>query len=188
MSVPLLDDLKHRYHRTWWALVLRALLGLAVGIFILLRPLDSVAAFALVIALWALFSGMVDIVHAVELAKVLKHWWILLVSGLVGVGFGIVALIYYPAVSLAFAILVAAWWLLVTGLLAIYAAYRLKKLGLSWGWTGAAGVVAVVASGFALFVPPVTLAAIMAIIAAYAIVSGLALLVGAFRLRSLMQA
>ncbi|HTT67311.1 MAG TPA: DUF308 domain-containing protein [Gemmatimonadales bacterium] len=48
--------------------------------------------------------------------------------------------------------------------------------------------VAVVASGFALFVPPVTLAAIMAIIAAYAIVSGLALIVGAFRLRSLAQA
>ena len=48
--------------------------------------------------------------------------------------------------------------------------------------------VAVVASGFALVVPPVTLAAIMAIIAAYAIVSGLALIVGAFRLRSLVQA
>lgn len=97
MATPVLGDVKHLYHRTWWALVLRALLALVVGIFILARPLESVAAFALVIAVWALFTGMVDVVHAIELASVMKHWWVLLLSGLVGVGFGILALIYYRA-------------------------------------------------------------------------------------------
>jgi uncharacterized membrane protein HdeD (DUF308 family) len=188
MANPVVDDLKRLYHRTWWALMLRALLALVVGIFILLRPLDSVAAFALVIAFWALFSGMVDIVHAIELAKVLTHWWVLLVSGLIGVGFGVFALIYYPVVSLAFAVLWAALWLLIIGLLAIYAAFRQKKLGVQWGWTLAAGVLGVVASAFALLVPPITLAAIMGLIAAFAIVSGVALIVGAFRLRSLVHA
>ena len=188
MANPVLDDVKRLYHRTWWALVLRALLALAVGIFILVRPLDSVAAFALVIALWALFSGMVDVVHAVELAKVLKHWWVLLVSGLIGVGFGIFALIYYPVVSLGFAILWVALWLLIIGILAIYTAVQQKKLGVQWGWTAAAGVVGVVASAYALLVPPITLAAIMGLIAAFAIVSGVAMMVGAIRLRSLTHA
>jgi len=36
------------YNRTWWALLLRGLLALTVGVFIFARPLDSVAAFALV--------------------------------------------------------------------------------------------------------------------------------------------
>ena len=188
MSLPVLDDLKKMYHRTWWALMLRALLGLAVGILILVRPLDSVAAFALVIAFWALFSGLVDIVHAVDLAPAMKHWWVLLLSGLIGVGFGVVALIYYPAVSLAFAVLWVALWLMVTGIFAIYAAFRGKKLGLQWGWVMVFGVVAVVASGFALVSPPVTLAAIMGLIAGYAIVSSIALIVAAFKLRSQLHA
>ena len=184
MATPVVDDVKRLYHRTWWALVLRALLALVVGIFILARPLESVAAFALVIAFWALFSGMVDIVHAIELAKVLRHWWVLLVSGLIGVGFGIFALIYYPVVSLAFAILWVALWLLIGGVLAIYASLQQKKLGVQWGWTLVAGILGIAASAYALLIPPITLAAIMGLIAVYAIVSGAALLVGAFRLRS----
>ena len=188
MANPVPDDVKRLFHLTWWALMLRALLALVVGIFILVRPLDSVAAFALVIAFWALFSGMVDIVHAIELAKVLKHWWVLLVSGLIGVGFGIFALIYYPVVSLAFAVLWVALWLLIIGVLAIYASLQQKKLGVQWGWTLAVGILGVVASAYALLVPPITLAAIMGLIAVFAIVSGVAMVVGAFRLRSLARA
>src|ERR1041385_4076337 len=89
MTAAILDDLKRVYQRTWWALVLRGVLALAVGVFVFARPLDSVAAFALVIAWWALFAGAVDIVHALELRRVMRHWWVLLLSGLVGVGFGI---------------------------------------------------------------------------------------------------
>jgi len=62
----LTDTLKQAYHRTWWALVIRGALALALGIFILARPFDSVAAFALVIAIWALVGGITEIVHAIE--------------------------------------------------------------------------------------------------------------------------
>ena len=50
MTTAVLDDLKRVYNRAWWALLLRGLLALTVGVFIFTRPLDSVAAFALVIA------------------------------------------------------------------------------------------------------------------------------------------
>lgn len=187
MAVPVLDDLKRLYHRTWWALVLRGLLGLAVGIFILARPLDSVGAFALVIAFWALFSGIVDCVHAVELASALSQWWVLLLSGLVGIGFGIASLVYYPVLSLTFAVVWVAWWLMLTGLLGVYAAIQLKKLGLSWGWTAGFGVLSIVAAGVALFAPPVTLAAIMGLIAGFAILSGIVFIIGAYKLRSVVN-
>ncbi|HTR20458.1 MAG TPA: DUF308 domain-containing protein [Gemmatimonadales bacterium] len=185
MAVPVLDDLKRLIHRAWWALALRGLLALAVGIFIFVRPLDSVAAFALVIAWWSLFTGIVDIVYAIELASVMKHWWVLLVSGLVGLGFGIASLIYYPVLALTFAVLLVAWWLMITGILGTYAALLQKKLGLSWGWPAAFGVLSILASAFALLSPPATLAAIMGLMAGFGIVAGITLLAGAFRLRSM---
>src|SRR5256885_12819820 len=86
MTTAMMDDVKRMYRLTWWALMLRGLLSLAVGVFIFARPLDSVAAFALVIAFWALFLGFVDIVHAFQLRGMMQHWWVLLLAGLVGVG------------------------------------------------------------------------------------------------------
>ena len=188
MGTSIMDDLKRLYRRTWWALMLRGLLGLVVGIFIFARPLESVAALALVIAFWAVFSGMVDIVHAIELAPVMKHWWVMLLSGVVSVGFGIAALIFYPVLSLTFAVVWVAWWLMLTGVLALYAAFAQRKLGVQWGWTAASGVLSVIASVFALGAPPVTLVAIMALIAGFAIASGVALIIGGFKVRSAVGA
>src|SRR5439155_25571274 len=76
MATPMLDDLKRGYRLGWWALFLRGLVGLSVGVFILARPLDSVAAFALVIAFWAIFNGLTTTVHAFELRPVAPHWWV----------------------------------------------------------------------------------------------------------------
>ncbi len=176
MATSVLNDLRGVYHRTWWALMLRGLLGLAVGIYIFARPLDSVAAFALVIAFWALFAGSVEIVQAFELK-----------AGLVGVGFGIAALYYYPGLSLTFAVVMVSWWLTLTGILGIYAGVMQKSIGMPWGWTVAFGALSVVAGLFALLAPPVTLAAIMGLIAGFALVSGVAFVVGAFKLRSVVH-
>jgi uncharacterized membrane protein HdeD (DUF308 family) len=187
MAIPVTDELKRHYHLTWWALMLRGLLGIAVGVFIFLRPLDSIVAFALVIAFWALFLGIVDIVHAFQLRPALPHWWVVLVGGLVGVGFGIAALMYYPLLALTFAVVWVAWWLLVTGLFGLYAAYRMKRLGLDWVWPAVFGVLGVVAGVIALFVPDITLVAIMGLIAGFALVGGIVQIVGALRLHSLVR-
>jgi uncharacterized membrane protein HdeD (DUF308 family) len=178
------DLLKSAYRRTWWSLVLRGILSIAVGVIILWRPAESIAALALLIAIWALVSGIVQIVHAFDLRDVFSQWWVILVGGLVGVGFGIAALYYYPGLSLTFAVLWTTWWLLFTGGLAIYLAIQERRLGLSWGWTMAFGVVSVAAGVIAAMYPLATLAAVMAFIAAYSFVGGVVLLVGAFKLAS----
>lgn len=178
------DMIRAVYQRTWWALVLRGILAIAIGVFILWRPMDSIASFALVIALYALFSGSVQIVHAFQLRPLLTHWWVLLVSGLIGVLFGIAAIYYYPGLSLTYAVVLVTWWLFLTGALAIYAAVMERRLGMSWGWTLAFGVVTIIVGVMAIMNPPATLAAIMGLIAGFALVSGAVLLIGAFRLSS----
>jgi uncharacterized membrane protein HdeD (DUF308 family) len=172
------------YRRTWWALFLRGLFSIAIGVFIVWRPLDSIASFALVIALWAVFSGSVQLVHSFELRAVYSQWWVMLLSGLVSVAFGFAALYYYPALSLAYAVVLVAWWLSITGALAIYAAVQERQMGASWGWTLAFGILAIATGVFSLMSPPSTLAAILGLIAGFAFVSGVVLLVGAVKLSS----
>ena len=176
------DVIRTAYRRTWWALVLRGLLALAVGILILARPLDSIASLALVIALWALFVGSVQMVRAFELRTVVDGWWVLLLSGLISAAFGAAALFYYPGLSLAFAVLWTTWWLVLTGAIGVGAAVWERRLGLFWGWSLAFGILSIGAGVLAIMNPPITLAAIMGLIAGFALISGVLLLIGAFRL------
>lgn len=169
--------------RTSRALVLRGLLSLVVGILIFARPMASAAAFALVIALWALFDGITSLVHAIDLRQIAPHWWVLLLRGIVGVAFGAAALYYYPTLSLAFAVAWVSWWLIVGGVVGIYVAAQERRMGLTSGWTMAWGALAVVAGIVALLYPSVTLATLLALIAAFATVAGIVLLVAAYRLR-----
>jgi uncharacterized membrane protein HdeD (DUF308 family) len=179
-----MSELLHSvYRRAWWALALRGVFALAIGVFILWRPFDSIAAFALVIAWWALFSGIIQVVHAIEL-HAYSRWWLLFLSGLIGIAFGVAALYYYPALSLAFAVLWVTWWLFASGVLAVIAAVWERRIGVKWGWTLAFGVLCIIAGIFALKFAPATLAAIMGLIAAFAIISGVIHLMGAFALSS----
>jgi uncharacterized membrane protein HdeD (DUF308 family) len=146
--------------------------------------MDSIASFALVIAIWAVISGIVQIVRGFELRRVYGQWWFMLVSGLVSAAFGVAALYYYPGLSLTFAVVWAAWWLLLTGGLAMYAAFDERSAGISWGWTLTFGLVSILTGIFAFMSPPTTLAAIMGLIAGFAFVSGAVLLMGAFKLTS----
>lgn len=176
------DPIQSMYRRTWWSLVLRGLFGIALGVIILWRPLESIASFALVIALWASFGGLVQIVHAIDLRDVFPQWWAMLLGGLVSVAFGVAAVYYYPTLSLTFAVVWAAWWLLFTGGLAIYIAMQERSLGMPWGWTFVFGLTGILTSAVAFANPPATLSAIMGLIAGFAIVSGVVLLVGAYKL------
>ena len=183
-----LDALHPAHSRVRWGLLFRGLLALAIGILIVARPFESVAAFALVIAIWALVSGIVQLVDAIELRSVLRHWWLLLIGGLISIGFGIAALYYYPALSLVFAVFWVAYWLLLSGFFGIYIAMQERRIHTSWGWGLAFGILSVLAGIYAILVPPVTLIVLMGLIAGFAIVGGVLLLIGFFRLSTAVTA
>lgn len=179
------DEIEAAYHRTKGALVLRGLLSVALGIFILARPLSSVAAFALVIAIWALVDGIVNMVHAFDLRNVTSYWTVMLLGGLVSFCFGAAALYYYPALSLSFAVLWAAWWLIIVGVLGIYLAVQELKAQVPWGWTMTLGVLTLAAGVLAIVYPGITLAALMGMLAGFGILAGIVMLVGASKMQSL---
>lgn len=177
-------EIKSLYTKAKWGLLIRGLFGIALGIFIILRPAESIAVFALVIAIWALGDGIVSIVHSFDLRGVVEHWWAMLISGIIGVGFGIAALYYYPVLSLTFAVYWTSLWLLLAGVVGIYVSVQERNLGVSWGWTLTFAVIAIVAGVFAVLRPGITLASLISLIATFGIVGGIALVIGAGRMQS----
>ena len=173
------DNMKASYRRSRWSLGLRGLVGMIVGIFIVARPLESVAAFALVIALWAVIDGIVNIVHAFHLRSVVRHWWVLLLGGIVSVIFGCAALYYYPVLSLGFAVLWVSFWLVISGGLGISFALLERRVGLPWGWAMALALLTIVLGFVAVAYPGITLLGLMGLLAGYGIVGGIVLLVDA---------
>jgi uncharacterized membrane protein HdeD (DUF308 family) len=183
----ILSDLQKAYSATKWALLLRGLLSLAVGIAIIWRPMTSVVALALVIALWSLFDGFINIVRSFALRGMAQHWWVMLLAGIVGVGFGVAALYYFPGLSLTFAVVWTAYWLTFTGVIAAYVAWQERTVGISWGWTMAFAVVAIAGGLFAFMNPAATLASLLGVLSGFAIFSGVLLLIAATRMVSVQQ-
>jgi uncharacterized membrane protein HdeD (DUF308 family) len=155
--------------------------------FILARPLASVAALALAIALWALVDGIGNIVHAFDLRGVASHWVAHLLAGIVSMGFGVAALYAYPELSLAFAVLWVAFWLLSIGVIAGCAAVLQHRAGSSWGWTMLIVVPSIGAGVLALAYPGVTLTSLLALLGAYGIVGGIGMLVAAALMGSVQR-
>jgi len=181
------SDIQKAYNQTKWAILLRGLLSLAVGIAILMRPMDSVVALALVIAFWSLFDGIVSIVRSFDLRGIVQHWWVLLLGGIVGVAFGVAALYYFPGLSLTFAVVWTSYWLTISGIIAAYVAWQERSVGLSWGWTMAFAVIAIAAGVIAFMNPQATLATLLGVLAGFAIISGVFLLVAAFKMGSVQR-
>ena len=183
-GVDLINALRRKHRRTWWALVVRGLLALAVGVLILARTRDSLAALALIVAVWALVSGMTEILHALETRALFRSWWILLISGLISMCFGVAAVYFYPVLSLAFMAVWVGVLLAGNGVVVIYASLQMKNAGISWLGTCMWGVLSVLGSVIAFLNPSVTLAVILELLAVFSIVSGFALLIAAWRIRA----
>ena len=177
-------ELKSLYTATKWGVLIRGLFGIALGVFIIMRPAESIAALALVIAIWALGDGIGTLVHAYQLRNVVEHWWAMLLSGIIGAAFGIAALYYYPVLSLTFAVFWTALWLITAGLVGIFVAVQERNMGVSWGWTLTFGIIAIIAGGFAVVSPGLTLASLISLIATFGIVGGIALVIGAGKMQS----
>src|SRR3954454_7502588 len=181
MRVPVVDvdSLSHN----WWAISLRGLAGILFGIITFVSPGISLAALVLLFGAYAFADGVLSIVSAVR-RRGADRWWLLLLQGIVGIGAGIVTLLW-PAITALALLFVMAAWALVGGALQVAAAIRLRKV-ISGEWLLALGGVLSIALGVLLIVFPGPGALALVIwIGAYAFVFGIVLLVLGFRLRGL---
>ena len=116
-----------------------------------------------------------------------RHWWVLAVRGGAAVLFGVVAVIW-PGITLLALVLLFGAYALIDGVLALYAALaRQPRAEGRRGWLALEGVAGVLtAIGTAVW-PGITALVLLYFIAAWALVTGVAEIVAAIRLRRDIQ-
>jgi uncharacterized membrane protein HdeD (DUF308 family) len=106
-------------------LVFLGLLGVAAGVLTFLYPGITALSLLLVIAWWAIVTGIMEIVAAVKLRKELSNEWLLILSGALSVIFGILLIAMPSAGALSIVWLIGAYALLF-GILILALAAKLK--------------------------------------------------------------
>ena len=115
-----------RPSRGW--LVVEGVASIVIGVITLGWPGISALALLYLIAAWAVVTGIMEIIVAIGFRKVIRNEWLLVISGLASVVFGVVLAIQPGAGALALTWLIGAY-AVVFGVLMIALGFRLRSAG-----------------------------------------------------------
>jgi uncharacterized membrane protein HdeD (DUF308 family) len=97
------------YYRTavdWWVYLVIGMLEIGVAIITFVRPEITGTILAILVGLWALFKGLIELMAGNALRDEIQGEWILILAGILTLAFGVFALL------LPFTKSVAAIWML----------------------------------------------------------------------------
>jgi uncharacterized membrane protein HdeD (DUF308 family) len=169
--------------RHWWAVVLRGACAVLFGFFAWFWPGLTLLALILTWAAFACISGLVTLASAFARDGE-EPRWILLLEGGVSLIAGALALFYPRFTALLFLYLLAVWALL-SGLVEIVAAWRLRDEIRGQFWLGFAGVLSVCFGLVLLFRPGAGALTVVWLIASYSVLLGIVLIGWGLHLRRL---
>ena len=168
--------------RNWWSLVIRGLAGIAFGVITFLWPGITLAALVFLFAAYALIDGVMSIVGAVRAAERHERWGVLVFEGLAGLA-ACALTVLWPTITVLALVIVIGAWAIVTGVLEIAAAIRLRQY-ISGEWLLALAGAASVIFGFLILFMPIAGALVVALwVGAYAFIFGIIEVVLGIRLR-----
>jgi uncharacterized membrane protein HdeD (DUF308 family) len=109
----------------WWPLVLGGILGVVVGVLAVTRPTEVALALVFVLGTWAMLTGLLEIVAAIRLRKLISSEWLLGLGGVLSILFGVVVLAQ-PAAGALFVVYLFAVYAILGGLSQIGLGMRLR--------------------------------------------------------------
>jgi uncharacterized membrane protein HdeD (DUF308 family) len=168
--------------RSWWMLALQGALALTFGILAILWPGATLLVLVALFAAWALIGGGASVIAAIQHRKTDKYWWLVLLLGLVSIAAGVIA-VFNPGITIFVLVLLMGANALVTGVLEIVMAIRLRKQ-IEREWLLAlAGAVSVVFGVLVFLFPLAGAFAMVWLVSFYAMFVGILLLTLGFKAR-----
>jgi uncharacterized membrane protein HdeD (DUF308 family) len=126
VSIAIAGPKEHEFR---WVLLLEGLLGIGVGVLTLFAPgVTTVFALLFYIAVWAIATGVLEIVAAIRLRKEIEGEWLLILGGLASVVFGVLLMAQPGAGVLALLWLIATY-AVVFGVLLVMLALKARSFG-----------------------------------------------------------
>jgi uncharacterized membrane protein HdeD (DUF308 family) len=130
---------------SWWMLAIRGIIALLFGLAVFIRP-SLFTSFAYLFGVYALIDGIVTAGTALD-ERSIDRWWIVALAGLVGIVFGILAMVL-AASSLPYMIAI---WALVMGILEIASGFTMHRT-FAHEWTMVVGGVVSAVLGILFFI------------------------------------
>lgn len=110
----------------WWALLLRGIFGILAAGIAFFWPGITAVALVLVIGVWAIVSGIVEIVSAIRLRKQIQREWLLALAGVLSIIVGLL-LVANPAAGALALLWVIAVYAIVLGGMYLWLGFKLRK-------------------------------------------------------------
>jgi len=115
-----------------WLLILTGVLGIAAGIVAAVLPGITALVLLTVIAVWAILIGALEIVGAYRLRKEISNEWLLALSGIISIAFGIYILVFPGDGALALILLIGIY-AIISGVTLLGLAWRMRSLADRFG-------------------------------------------------------
>ncbi len=170
----------------WWLVLLRGIFVVIFGLIALVSPGIALLTLVWVFGFYAILDGIAAIVIGIR-TRGEPHWVWTIVQGVISVLAGVIALIW-PGVTALALLFVVAFWAILLGIGEIAAAFASRKSGAKdWGWTLAAGILSVIFGIVLLIWPAGGILTLVWLVGIFALAGGIALIVLAFRVRSVAK-
>jgi uncharacterized membrane protein HdeD (DUF308 family) len=172
--------------KNWWALVLRGVIAILFAVITFAVPGITIAVLVTIFGFYALFDGVFAIVSTIKAVQGHRRWGAFLFEGVVGILFGLYAIIFPIAAAAVFVMFVAVWAIF-TGILEITAAIRLRRHIRGEWMLILVGVLSILL-GLTLVAAPVSGAVFLVwVLASYGLIFGVLLIALGFRVRRLPE-
>ena len=167
----------------WWLMLLRGIVAILFGILALVYPGITLVTFVWVFGAFAFVDGIFSIGAAIRGGTMMPRWWLVIV-GLAGIAAGIAAVVWTGMTALLILTFIGIWSI-IRGVFEIAGAIRVRQhIDNEWMLIGA-GLLSILFGIIVLIAPGAGALALLWLIGAWAIVSGVMLVGFAFRLRGL---
>jgi uncharacterized membrane protein HdeD (DUF308 family) len=168
--------------QSWWALALRGLVAILFGLAALFWPGLILAVLIVFFGLYALIDGILAIIAAFRSSGQGMRRPLLLLEGVIGILFGILAL-FWPGLTALTLVYIVAFWVILSGIARIVMAVMLRR-EIENEWSIAlSGVLSVILGIVLLLLPGAGLLAYTWLIGILALAVGIVLVYYAFRVR-----
>lgn len=156
---------------SWWSFLLKGIIAIIFGIILLSWPGATVKTLVIIVGLFALIDGLVNIIRSFVLMARKERWGWALGGGLIGFLLGAIIL-RHQEFALAFVIILVGIWIILMGIIELSMAFDMPPKS-GRGILAVFGIILVALGIIVLVYPFGSAYALMVVIAIYALIAGI---------------